>query len=76
MTASLTRTILNAIRSDGFNLVRVQYLTTNPGVQYNAWRAELGPVRPPDAERWSGHGVDDYTAAVALAEALGWTLDE
>lgn len=41
-------------------------------VAFLAWKSHPSGVRPPGAETWEGKGPDRYTAAVALAEAIGW----
>lgn len=73
----LAATIVRAIRADGF-CVNATTLppTLGGGVAFLAWRDDGGIVRPPGDETWEGKGPDRYRGAVALADALGWKLEE
>lgn len=75
--ATLANTIIRAIRADGFCVTCINYLAVDGGaVKLTAWRSDLGPIRPADGEVWTAKAPDRYRAAVALAEVLGWALDE
>ncbi|MEM1107272.1 MAG: hypothetical protein AAGH99_01110 [Planctomycetota bacterium] len=70
---AIDETIIRSIRADGFAVSCTTWPESMGGqVAFLAWKSHPSGVRPPGAETWEGKGPDRYTAAVALAEAIGW----
>ena len=71
---SVTRAIVREIEAEGYAVSCVTRLGGG-GIEYLAWIDDGGEVRDPAAFLWHGRGETRYTAAVALALALGFDLD-